>query len=63
MIAHGDFKYLKKFILKKISAKEYSSEIEDRYLIELNESLYSYIRAILEEYFKDRNYIQFLKMN
>ncbi|HME44687.1 MAG TPA: hypothetical protein VKF36_16475 [Syntrophorhabdales bacterium] len=60
-IAHGDFKSLKKIIQKKSSASEYSLDIEDYYLHKLNNLLYTYIKAILEEYFKDRDYVRFIK--
>jgi hypothetical protein len=60
-IAHGDFKSLKKIIQKKLSTSEYGRDIEDYHLSELNESLYTCIKAILEEYFKDRDYIRFLR--
>lgn len=60
-IAHGDFKSLRNFIQKQISVAEYNREIEDYYLWDLSATLYTYIKAILEEYFKDHNFIKFIK--
>lgn len=62
-VAHGDFKSLKKIVQKKFNEIEYTREVEELYLFDLNEELYSYVKAVLEEYFKDRTYVQFMKNN
>ena len=62
-IAHGDFMGLKKIVQKHIQQSDYTREIEEHYLFDLNEQLYLYIKAVLEEYFKDRTYVLFMKNN
>jgi hypothetical protein len=57
-IAHGNFKQLDKYI-KNLSKKEG----EEEYFEDLVHDLYSYLRAILCEYVRDRNFVEFLKDN
>lgn len=57
-IAHGNFGEMHKYI-SKLSKKEGEEErFED-----LKSDLYKYIRVILEEYLKDRAFVDFLKEN
>lgn len=55
-IAHGNFQALNKYI-QNLSKKEDSEE----FLSSLVVDLYQYVRAILEEYLKDKDFIEFLK--
>jgi hypothetical protein len=55
-IAHGNFGELHKFI-SKLSKEEGKEECFE----DLKSDLYKYIRAILEEYLKDRTFVDFLK--
>jgi len=57
-IAHGNFKAVDKYI-GNLSKKEG----EEEYLDDLVVDLYTYIRAILEEYLKDHALVEFLKDN
>lgn len=55
-IAHGNFGELDKYI-QSLSKKEDDKE----YLSDLVTDLYLYVRAILEEFLKDRKFVEFLK--
>jgi hypothetical protein len=55
-VAHGNFGAIHKYV-SKLSKKEG----EEEYFEDLKGDLYRYIRAILEEYFKDRAFVDFLK--
>jgi Apea-like HEPN len=55
-VAHGNFGAIHKYV-SKLSKKEG----EEEYFEDLKVDLYRYIRAILEEYFKDRAFVDFLK--
>lgn len=55
-IAHGNFGELDKYV-RGLSKKEG----EEEYLDNLASDLYVYIRAILEEYLRDRKFVEFLK--
>ena len=57
-IAHGNFGALDKYI-QNLSKKEG----EEEYFDSLISDLYLYIRAILEEYLKDKAFVEFLKDN
>lgn len=57
-IAHGNFSELNKY-LKNLSKKDG----EEEYFSDLIYDLYQYIKAIINEYIKDPNYINFLKEN
>jgi hypothetical protein len=57
-IAHGNFKELDKYV-KSLSKKEDAEE----YFGDLIRDLYTYIKAILQEFIKDRNFVEFLKNN
>lgn len=57
-IAHGNFKQLDKY-MKGLSKKEG----EEEYFEDLVHDLYEYLRAILYEYIRDRNFVEFLKDN
>jgi hypothetical protein len=57
-IAHGNFKQLDKYI-RSLSTKEG----EEEYFEDLVHDLYEYLRAILYEYIRDRNFVEFLKDN
>jgi len=55
-VAHGNFEGTSKYLrsLSKV-------EGEEEYFDDLISDLYSYIRAVLEEYLKDRSLVEFLK--
>lgn len=55
-IAHGNFGEIDKYI-SRFSKKEG----EEEYFSDLVTDLYTYIRAILEEYLKDKTFVEFLK--
>jgi hypothetical protein len=55
-VAHGNFGAIHKYV-SKLSKKEG----EEEYFEDLKVDLYRYIRAILEEYFKDKTFVDFLK--
>jgi hypothetical protein len=55
-IAHGNFNEFDKF-LRKLSKKEGQEE----YFDDLIKDLYTYLGAVLEEYLKDRRFVEFLK--
>lgn len=57
-IAHGNFGEIHKY-MGKLSKKEEEEECFE----DLKSDLYSYIRVILEEYLKDRVFVDFLKEN
>lgn len=57
-IAHGNFQQLHKY-LKGLSKKENNEE----HFFDLVEEVYSYTRIIIEEYLKDKNFVEFLKEN
>jgi len=57
-IAHGNFEKLEKYI-QGLSKKE----DEEEYFSELISDMYLYIRAVIEEYIKDRSFVEFLKVN
>jgi len=57
-VAHGNFGEIHKFV-SKLSKKEG----EEEYFEDLKSDLYRYVRAILEEYLKDRAFTDFLKEN
>lgn len=57
-VAHGNFGELHKYV-SKLSTKEGEEECFE----DLKSDLYRYIRAILEEYLKDRAFVDFLKEN
>jgi len=57
-IAHGNFKQLDKYI-KGLSKREG----EEEYFEDLIHDVYEYLRAILHEYIKDRDFVEFLKAN
>ena len=57
-VAHGNFGDIHKFI-SKLS----TNEGEEEYFEDLKSDLYKYLRAILEEYLKDREFVDFLKGN
>lgn len=57
-IAHGNFGAVNKFV-RNLSKKEG----EEEYFDDLISDLYLYIRAILEEYLRDREFVEFLKDN
>jgi hypothetical protein len=57
-IAHGNFDAPNKYI-RNLSKKEGEEEYFDSLLVDL----YSYIRAILEQYLRDRAFVEFLKDN
>ncbi|MBX3299159.1 MAG: hypothetical protein KF736_06810 [Acidobacteria bacterium] len=57
-VAHGNFDSLHKF-MKTLKSKEGKEEHFDSLIVDL----YVYIRAILEEYLKDKNLVEFLKDN
>ncbi|WP_109301872.1 hypothetical protein [Aquimarina sp. AU474] len=70
-IAHGNFKELEKYLekeVKKLDPKEntlnWSNEtLKDTILDNLISDVYSFIRAIMEEYIKDRKMVEYLKEN
>lgn len=55
-IAHGNFQALNKYI-QSLSKKEGSEE----FISDLVVDLYQYVRAVLEEYLKDKGFVEFLK--
>lgn len=57
-IAHGNFSELNKY-LRNLNKKEG----EEEYFSDLISDLYQYIKAIINEYIKDPDYINFLKEN
>lgn len=57
-VAHGNFKQLDKYI-KSLSKKDG----EEEYFEDLVHDLYEYLRAILYEYIRDRDFVEFLKDN
>lgn len=57
-IAHGNFKTLDKYI-QRLSKKEG----EEEYFGDLIADLYDYVRAIMQEYIRDREFVEFLKAN
>lgn len=57
-IAHGNFGEVNKYI-KKLSKKEGQEE----YFDDLVSDLYTYIRAVLEEYLNDQKFVDFLKVS
>jgi hypothetical protein len=57
-VAHGNFSDVHKFI-SKLSTKEG----EEEYFEDLKSDLYRYDRAIIEEYLRDRAFVDFLKEN
>ncbi|PTX63055.1 hypothetical protein C8N46_102456 [Kordia periserrulae] len=70
-IAHGNFKELDKYLekeIKKLDPKEntlnLSNEVlKDTILENLISDVYLFIRAIIEEYIKDRKLVEYLKEN
>jgi hypothetical protein len=62
-VAHGNFHEIEKYIDKL--SKNRKAEDEEmgggEYFVSLITDLYVYIRAILEEYLKDRGFVEFLK--
>ncbi|MBG1260673.1 hypothetical protein [Nostoc commune] len=57
-IAHGNFMAVDKYI-RNLSKREGMEEYFDDLVVDL----YRYIRAILEEFLKDSNFVIFLKEN
>lgn len=57
-IAHGNFREVEKYI-SKLSQKDG----EEEYFDDLVVDLYQYIRAVVEEYLKDKVFVDFLKDN
>ncbi len=57
-IAHGNFHKVEKYI-QGLSKKE----DEEEYFGDLISDMYHYIRAVIEEFIKDRNFVEFLKAN
>jgi hypothetical protein len=70
-IAHGNFKEFNKYLekeVKKLDPKENTLDLsnetlKDTILESLISDVYSFIRAILEEYIKDRKLVEYLKEN
>jgi len=62
-ISHGNFKSLDKYLQNEV--KNAKKEDIDKGIIldNLSSDVYKYIRAIMEEYIKDRDQIEFLKEN
>ena len=56
-IAHGNFRKLNDYI-KRISQNE-----EEEYFDNLITDMYKYVKAVIQEYIKDRNFVEFLKDN
>lgn len=57
-VAHGNFVAVKKYVAglsKKDGHKEYFSD--------LITDLYSYVRAVVEEYLNDKQFVEYLKAN
>ncbi len=62
-IAHGNFKSLNDY-LKTEAKKSKDDDIDENIILELlSRDSYIFIRAILEEYIKDRELIEFIKSN
>lgn len=62
-IAHGNFKSLKDYLKKEVKKSKEEDISEDYILGDLISDLYGFIRAIIEEYIKDRKLVEFLKEN
>lgn len=62
-IAHGNFKSLEKYFEKEIKNSKEDDLDEVIILERLNGEIFKFIRAILEEYIKDRKFVEFLKEN
>lgn len=70
-IAHGNFKELDKYLekeVKKLDSKDNTLDLskevlKDTIIESLISDVYSFIRAILEEYIKDRKLVEYLKEN
>lgn len=62
-IAHGNFKSLKDYSNKELK-KSNEEDLPEEIIIErLSRDVYIFIRAIIEEYIKDRKLVEFLKEN
>lgn len=62
-IAHGNFKELDKYLESEVK-KAKDNEIDSTIILErLVTDVYKYLRAIIEEYIKDRTLVEFLKEN
>ena len=62
-IAHGNFKSLTDYLKKEVK-KSNDEDTDDEIILErLNSDIYDFIRAIIEEYIKDRKLVEFLKEN
>ncbi|WP_299701432.1 HEPN domain-containing protein [uncultured Pontibacter sp.] len=62
-IAHGNFKSFKDYLRKEAKKSKEEDISEDIILERLNNDLFNFIRAIVEEYIKDRKLVDFLKEN
>lgn len=62
-IAHGNFKSLDDFLKKEVKNSKDEDMNEDFVLELLSRDVYMFIRAIIEEYIKDRKLVDFMKEN
>lgn len=62
-IAHGNFKSLREYLAKEVKKSKKEDMTEDIVLENLIGDVYNFIRAIVEEYMKDRKLVDFLKDN
>tara|TARA_R110002096_G_scaffold379492_1_gene573525 strand:+ start:96 stop:1295 length:1200 start_codon:yes stop_codon:yes gene_type:complete len=64
-IAHGNFKSLDKYLESEVKKEKLKDADIDKTIIleRLVSDVYSYIRAILEEYIKDKKLVEYIKEN
>lgn len=62
-IAHGNFNSFKDYLNKAVKKSNEEDMSEDIILERLSRDVYIFIRAIIEEYIKDRKMVEFLKEN
>jgi hypothetical protein len=62
-IAHGNFKSFKDYLKKAVKKSNEEDMSEEIILEQLSGDVYKFIRAIIEEYIKDRKMVEFLKEN
>lgn len=62
-IAHGNFKSLDKYLTEEVKRVK-DDDVDKTIILErLVTDVYSYLRAILEEYIKDKNLVEYIKEN
>ena len=62
-IAHGNFKSLNDYLKKEVKKDERDYADEEIILGDLTGDIFKFIRAIIEEYIKDRKLVEFIKEN